>query len=59
MFKIDSTTNRITPLQAHKFGDLNFTVRNNLQRWLVSHVTRFENIMKELLSEAWRLALSS
>ena len=36
MFKIDSTTNRITPLQARKFGDLNFTERNHLQEWLVN-----------------------
>mgnify|MGYP003625743034 CR=1 FL=1 len=41
MFKIDPTTNRITPLQARKFGDLNFTERKNLQRCLVCHVTRF------------------
>jgi len=36
MFKIDSTTNRITPLQARKFGDLNFTERNHLQEWLAN-----------------------
>jgi hypothetical protein len=36
MFKIDSSTNRITPLQARKFGDLNFTERNHLQEWLAN-----------------------
>ncbi len=36
MFKIDSTTNRIIPLQARKFGDLNFTERNHLQEWLAN-----------------------
>jgi hypothetical protein len=36
MFKIDSATNRITPLQARKFGDLNFTERNHLQEWLAN-----------------------
>lgn len=36
MFKIDPTTNRITPLQARKFGDLNFTERNHLQEWLAN-----------------------
>ncbi|AHK15534.1 DUF4268 domain-containing protein [Thalassolituus oleivorans] len=36
MFKIDSTTNRITPLQARRFGDLNFTERNHLQEWLAN-----------------------
>jgi hypothetical protein len=36
MFKIDPTTNRITPLQARRFGDLNFTERNHLQEWLAN-----------------------
>jgi hypothetical protein len=36
MFKIDPTSNRITPLQARKFGDLNFTERNHLQEWLAN-----------------------
>jgi hypothetical protein len=36
MFKIDPATNRITPLQARKFGDLNFTERNHLQEWLAN-----------------------
>ncbi|MDO8861008.1 DUF4268 domain-containing protein [Haliea sp. E1-2-M8] len=34
MFKIDSTANRISPLQAKRFSDLGFSERKHLQEWL-------------------------
>lgn len=34
MFKIDTTANRISPLQAKRFSDLGFTERKHLQEWL-------------------------
>jgi hypothetical protein len=37
MFKIDSASNRITPLEAKRFGDLGFTERKHLQEWLENY----------------------
>lgn len=37
MFKINTTTNRIEPLQERAFGELGFTERAHLQEWLVNH----------------------
>ncbi|NYT73375.1 DUF4268 domain-containing protein [Halomonas sp. QX-2] len=34
MYKIDSTQNRIAPLEAKRFGELGFTERKHLQEWL-------------------------
>ncbi|KRW80864.1 DUF4268 domain-containing protein [Marinobacter sp. P4B1] len=37
MFKIDSTANRINPLEAKRFSDLGFTERKHLQEWLENY----------------------
>ncbi|MFO7832233.1 MAG: DUF4268 domain-containing protein [Desulfuromonadaceae bacterium] len=37
MFKIDSTANRINPLEAKRFNDLGFTERKHLQEWLENY----------------------
>ncbi len=34
MFKIDTNTNRITPLDIKRFSDLGFSERHHLQEWL-------------------------
>lgn len=34
MFKIDTTSNRITSLEEKRFSDLGFSERNHLQEWL-------------------------
>jgi len=34
MFKIDAAQNRITPIQAKRFGELGFAERKHLQEWL-------------------------
>ena len=34
MFKIDQSQNRITPIQARRFGELGFAERKHLQEWL-------------------------
>lgn len=34
MFKIDPTSNRISPLEVKRFSDLGFTERKHLQEWL-------------------------
>lgn len=37
MFRINSSTNRLEPLQERAFADLGFTERAHLQEWLVNH----------------------
>jgi hypothetical protein len=37
MFKIDSITNRINPLEVKRFTDLGFTERKHLQEWLENY----------------------
>jgi len=37
MFKIDSATNRINPLEVKRFTDLGFTERKHLQEWLENY----------------------
>ncbi|MBB5020821.1 hypothetical protein HNR37_000124 [Desulfurispira natronophila] len=37
MFKIDSTANRINPLEIKRFSDLGFTERKHLQEWLENY----------------------
>ena len=34
MFKIDLAQNRLTPIQARRFGELGFSERKPLQEWL-------------------------
>ncbi len=37
MFKIDRSSNRITPVAVKKFSELGFTERQHLQEWLENH----------------------
>src|SRR5690606_35358638 len=37
MFKINPTSNRISPLEVKRFSDLGFTERKHLQEWLENY----------------------
>lgn len=37
MYKIDSATNRINPIEVKRFSDLGFTERKHLQEWLENY----------------------
>lgn len=37
MFKINPASNRITPLEAKRFGEQGFTERKHLQEWLENY----------------------
>ncbi|AZN33303.1 DUF4268 domain-containing protein [Pseudoalteromonas sp. Xi13] len=41
MFKIDRTSNSITPIKNKSFTELGFTERNHLQEWLANHPNAF------------------